>query len=187
MTFEPTTLGEALVSAYCSMGLQNLWLPNLRGNIERNITAVAQGRRPKVRRSTDRQTDRQTDSPDGARPLERVADVQCGASMRCGGRLPEFVTCSWLVGVESGLQALCFTWLSVCSAGCGARGGCDGLQGRLRGGAGPAACHGDGGLSVRYSAYHVVPACPTWCGGGELTRLDEQRITVSEAWFCHCN
>lgn len=30
MTFWPTQLGEALVGAYRKMGLENLWLPNLR-------------------------------------------------------------------------------------------------------------------------------------------------------------
>ncbi|KAK9827312.1 hypothetical protein WJX81_003569 [Elliptochloris bilobata] len=45
--FWPTHLGEALVGSYCKMGLSNLWQPNLRGLIERNITAVAQGRRSK--------------------------------------------------------------------------------------------------------------------------------------------
>ena len=30
MTFWPTALGEALVGAYRKMGLENLWLPNLR-------------------------------------------------------------------------------------------------------------------------------------------------------------
>lgn len=42
-TFAPTPLGEALISAYRKMGLENLWLPNLRGNIEQNIAAVALG------------------------------------------------------------------------------------------------------------------------------------------------
>lgn len=30
LTFWPTPLGEALVGAYRKMGLENLWLPNLR-------------------------------------------------------------------------------------------------------------------------------------------------------------
>ena len=30
LTFWPTSLGEALVGAYRKMGLENLWLPNLR-------------------------------------------------------------------------------------------------------------------------------------------------------------
>ncbi|DBB17906.1 hypothetical protein WJX82_005956 [Trebouxia sp. C0006] len=47
MTFWPTSLGEALVGAYRKMGLENLWLPNLRGKIEANITAVAHGARSK--------------------------------------------------------------------------------------------------------------------------------------------
>lgn len=47
LTFAPTPLGEALISAYRKMGLENLWLPNLRGTIERNIDAVAKGHRPK--------------------------------------------------------------------------------------------------------------------------------------------
>ena len=34
-------------SAYRKMGLANLWLPTLRGVIERNITAVAAGQRNK--------------------------------------------------------------------------------------------------------------------------------------------
>jgi hypothetical protein len=47
MSFWPTTLGEALISAYCKMGLDNLWKPDLRGAIERNINDVAQGRQTK--------------------------------------------------------------------------------------------------------------------------------------------
>ncbi|KAI7839931.1 hypothetical protein COHA_006325 [Chlorella ohadii] len=47
MQFSPTPLGEALISAYRKMGLANLWLPTLRGVIERNITAVAAGQRTK--------------------------------------------------------------------------------------------------------------------------------------------
>ncbi|PSC67305.1 DNA topoisomerase 3-alpha [Micractinium conductrix] len=47
MQFSPTPLGEALISAYRKMGLSNLWLPTLRGVIERNISAVAAGRRSK--------------------------------------------------------------------------------------------------------------------------------------------
>jgi len=47
MTFSPTPLGEALISAYRKMGLENLWLPTLRGIIERNIDSVARGRRTK--------------------------------------------------------------------------------------------------------------------------------------------
>ncbi|DBA87673.1 TPA: hypothetical protein ACH3X1_004680 [Trebouxia sp. C0004] len=47
LTFWPTSLGEALVGAYRKMGLENLWLPNLRGKIEANITAVAHGARSK--------------------------------------------------------------------------------------------------------------------------------------------
>ena len=30
LTFSPTSLGEGLVSGYRKMGLQNLWLPDLR-------------------------------------------------------------------------------------------------------------------------------------------------------------
>jgi DNA topoisomerase-3 len=47
MQFWPTPLGEALISAYRKMGLANLWLPSLRGVIERNIAAVAAGQRSK--------------------------------------------------------------------------------------------------------------------------------------------
>lgn len=47
MLFEPTPLGEALVAAYCAMQLENLWKPDLRGIIERNITAIAQRHRRK--------------------------------------------------------------------------------------------------------------------------------------------
>jgi hypothetical protein len=47
MQFFPTPLGESLISAYRKMGLANLWLPTLRGVIERNITAVAAGQRTK--------------------------------------------------------------------------------------------------------------------------------------------
>ncbi|KAL6766703.1 hypothetical protein ACKKBG_A37025 [Auxenochlorella protothecoides x Auxenochlorella symbiontica] len=46
-TFSPTPLGEALISAYSAMGLTNLWQPQLRGAIEGNILAVAQGARTK--------------------------------------------------------------------------------------------------------------------------------------------
>jgi DNA topoisomerase-3 len=46
-TFAPTPLGESLISAYKKMGLENLWMPTLRGIIERNITAVARGQRSK--------------------------------------------------------------------------------------------------------------------------------------------
>lgn len=46
-TFAPTPLGESLISAYKKMGLENLWLPSLRGVIERNITAIARGERRK--------------------------------------------------------------------------------------------------------------------------------------------
>lgn len=48
MTFAPTALGEALVGGYRAMGLQNLWLPDLRSKIEANIDAVARGTRNKV-------------------------------------------------------------------------------------------------------------------------------------------
>lgn len=48
LQFSPTPLGQALISAYRKMGLANLWQPTLRGVIESNITAVAQGRRSKV-------------------------------------------------------------------------------------------------------------------------------------------
>ncbi len=44
MTFWPTPLGEALISGYRRMGLDNLWTPNLRGDIERSIADVAAGR-----------------------------------------------------------------------------------------------------------------------------------------------
>lgn len=46
-TFAPTPLGESLISAYRKMGLQNLWVPTLRGVIEQNISAVARGLRTK--------------------------------------------------------------------------------------------------------------------------------------------
>ncbi len=45
LLFEPTPLGEALVAAYCAMQLENLWKPDLRGVIERNITAIARRQR----------------------------------------------------------------------------------------------------------------------------------------------
>ena len=48
MTFSPTALGESLISAYRKMGLENLWLPTLRGVIEQNIDAVARGVRSKA-------------------------------------------------------------------------------------------------------------------------------------------
>lgn len=48
MAFTPTALGEALVSGYRDMGLSNLWKPDLRASIERNITLVAQNRRTKA-------------------------------------------------------------------------------------------------------------------------------------------
>lgn len=47
LLFKPTPLGEALVAAYCAMQLENLWKPDLRGVIERNITAIAQRQRRK--------------------------------------------------------------------------------------------------------------------------------------------
>jgi DNA topoisomerase-3 len=45
LTLAPTPLGEALISAYAKMDLANLWRPELRGLIERNIDAVARGAR----------------------------------------------------------------------------------------------------------------------------------------------
>lgn len=54
MTFAPTALGEALVGGYRAMGLENLWLPDLRSKIEANITAVARGTRTKARHSKTR-------------------------------------------------------------------------------------------------------------------------------------
>lgn len=48
MAFMPTPLGEALVSGYRDMGLSNLWTPDLRAQIERNISLVAQSRRTKA-------------------------------------------------------------------------------------------------------------------------------------------
>ncbi|KAK9833803.1 hypothetical protein WJX74_006318 [Apatococcus lobatus] len=47
LTFWPSDLGQALVGAYRRMDLENLWLPDLRGKIEQNITAVARGMRTK--------------------------------------------------------------------------------------------------------------------------------------------
>jgi nitroreductase len=47
-TFRPAPLGEALISAYRRMGLDSLWMPGLRGAIERNITAIARGERSKA-------------------------------------------------------------------------------------------------------------------------------------------
>jgi DNA topoisomerase-3 len=44
-TFAPTPLGQALISAYNKMELNNLWVPTLRGVIECNINAVAHGQR----------------------------------------------------------------------------------------------------------------------------------------------
>ncbi len=55
MTFAPTALGEALVGGYRAMGLENLWLPDLRSKIEANITAVARGVRGKARAPRRRQ------------------------------------------------------------------------------------------------------------------------------------
>lgn len=47
MRFRPTSLGEALVSAYQKMNLEGLWRPNLRGRIEQGISSVAIGQQPK--------------------------------------------------------------------------------------------------------------------------------------------
>ncbi|GAX84927.1 hypothetical protein CEUSTIGMA_g12348.t1 [Chlamydomonas eustigma] len=47
MTFWPTHLGEALIGGYRQMGLDGLWLPQLRGKIERAIADVAAGRATK--------------------------------------------------------------------------------------------------------------------------------------------
>jgi hypothetical protein len=47
MTFWPTPLGEALIGGYRRMGLDGLWLPELRGTIERSIADVAAGRATK--------------------------------------------------------------------------------------------------------------------------------------------
>ncbi|CAD7703588.1 unnamed protein product, partial [Ostreobium quekettii] len=47
LEFWPTTLGESLISAYCRMGLDNLWKPDLRGRIESGIGEVAAGRQSK--------------------------------------------------------------------------------------------------------------------------------------------
>ncbi|GIL96392.1 hypothetical protein Vretimale_2261, partial [Volvox reticuliferus] len=44
LTFWPTPLGEALISGYCRMGLDDLWKPDLRGKIEASIRDVAAGR-----------------------------------------------------------------------------------------------------------------------------------------------
>ena len=44
--FEPTTLGVALVSAYERMGI-DLWKPNLRAAMERNMTLIANGQMTK--------------------------------------------------------------------------------------------------------------------------------------------
>ncbi len=38
------TAGEALISGYCVMGLDDLWKPDLRAKIEASIKDVAEGR-----------------------------------------------------------------------------------------------------------------------------------------------
>ncbi len=43
MCFWPTKLGEALISGYRAMRLDNLWRPELRGRIENQIRDVAMG------------------------------------------------------------------------------------------------------------------------------------------------
>ena len=43
MTFWPTPLGEALVGAYRKMGLENLWLPNLRQVIAMRLCQKVSG------------------------------------------------------------------------------------------------------------------------------------------------
>lgn len=40
LLFWPTPLGEGLVSGYKKMGLQNLWLPDLRSDIEKSISGL---------------------------------------------------------------------------------------------------------------------------------------------------
>lgn len=51
--FFPTPLGEALISAYKKMGLENLWQPRLRGLIEANITSIARGQASKAQILTE--------------------------------------------------------------------------------------------------------------------------------------
>jgi DNA topoisomerase IA len=41
--FDPTALGESLISSYRRMGLDNLWKPDLRGRIEQGISRIAAG------------------------------------------------------------------------------------------------------------------------------------------------
>ena len=41
--FDPTPLGESLISSYRRMGLDNLWKPDLRGRIEQGISRIAAG------------------------------------------------------------------------------------------------------------------------------------------------
>ena len=47
MCFHPTPLGESLICAYCRMGLEGLWQPLLRKQIESAIHDVALGRATK--------------------------------------------------------------------------------------------------------------------------------------------
>jgi hypothetical protein len=51
-----TATGEALISGYCRMGLDDLWKPDLRGKIEASIRDVAAGRvsKEQVRHHTER-------------------------------------------------------------------------------------------------------------------------------------
>lgn len=53
LCFWPTRLGEALISGYRKMGLDNLWTPTLRGVIEQNIAAIARGQVTKEQVRTD--------------------------------------------------------------------------------------------------------------------------------------
>lgn len=47
MQFVPTAIGEGLILAYNEMRLDNLWKPQLRGQIEAGIKDVAEGRKTK--------------------------------------------------------------------------------------------------------------------------------------------
>lgn len=62
--------GEALISAYCKMGLDDLWKPDLRSKIEASIRDVAAGR-------TSRDTVGWAGLPQRATPCH-VRDVRSG-------------------------------------------------------------------------------------------------------------
>lgn len=47
MRFDPSPVGEGLIGGYQAMGLDGLWHPRLRGDIEKWIADVANGRKTK--------------------------------------------------------------------------------------------------------------------------------------------